>query len=644
MKLFSLVLLFISLFQDVTLANSKIINGTAPEAPHPAKFNTVAIVKEDGSVYCTGSIIGPKLIVTAKHCLVDREIKDINIFFGDSTHEPGITIGATGFEVRHPSDWTMMFPSFDIAWIKFEQELPSGYRPLPILADQQGLSIGMDIYQAGFGNHSPISGRIEAGERLIGMTQLGRYIDNPRFYNILLFEGDDGQGSCHGDSGGPAYVNLDNQWYIIGVTNGFDVVLTPDTMTRTSDPDFPYNVDCSKNQSLYSFIGAHGKWIEETSNEVVWKSDSFQDLDRAPKQEVETLHAWCEARDFGSPSWNLLKILIDKRVDQLPQENGNAFYNDCEAITNYLKSLESIYLNFNTTPVANIDFSTASLLPQLKSISLYEYPIDQVSLNTLSNINLKELKLINIGLKKIDFGNDVSIESLVLDKNPLLSLQGLEKINGLKNLSLSGTRLKNLVELKDIELESLSLVGMNTSILLGLEVVNHKLRSLDLRDTYIPNPEAIKLFADLKELKLTGTSGKVDLSDNKKLEVLYLNEFKNNDVLFPDSLPKLKELMFTNSDVDNIDFLKGSPLLEDLSLTYNRIQNLSIFEENPFPKLSIVNLSVNPILDVSPLSSLSTLSVLRLFRTPLSSDLIPRTEANCPTLEGPQALKRFCSK
>ena len=184
---------------------------------------------------------------------------------------------------------------------------------------------------------------------------------------------------------------------------------------------------------------------------------------------------------------------------------------------------------------------------------------------------------------------------------------------------------------------------MNSSILLGLEFVNKDLETLDLRDTFIPNAEVLKKFKNLKDLSLTGTSGKVDLTKNKNLESLYLNEFQNGDVQLPHELPFLKDLHFTNSDIDNIDFLKYSPHLEEVTLTYNRIQNLGIFKDCPFPKLRSLNLSVNPILDVSPLAALENLTILRLFRTPLHSKIVPKTEENCPTTTGSYTLKRFCS-
>jgi hypothetical protein len=622
---------------------TKIINGEFPQVDHPAHFNTVALVKSDGTVYCSGSIIGPRLILTAKHCLINRPLEDINIFFGKSTEHRGITIPISKYNVRYQKDWTIMFPSFDIAWIKIDQEIPPGFRPLPILTESTKIKPGMNIVQAGYGNSSSHTNEIKAGDKLVGETIFKEYFNSSRFFNILLFHGPEGQGSCHGDSGGPAYALIENQWYIIGVTNGFDVVLTPQTMTRTSDRDFPYKIDCSKNQSLYSFVGSHGKWIEENSQEEVWKSSPFILSDREKSKMHTSLMDWCESRDFGSPSWNLLKILIDKKIDQLPQNKGSDFYNNCSKVVSYLEEIESIYLNKNATPDVTISFNEISLLPSLKEVSIYDYPSELINFSGLNNLNLVELKIINSELKDLSFITDISVENLILDKNPLISTKGLENVKNLNHLSLSGTTIKNISNLENIPLQSLTLVGLNNSILLGLEKVNKELKALDLRDTYIPNTSVLSRFSQLRELKMTGISGKINLISNKDLEFLYLNEFDTNEIVISDSLPLLKRITISNSDIDSIEFLSNSSFLEDINFTFNRIQDLSLFKRVTFPELTSINLSVNPILDVSPLAELKQLEILRLFRTPLGNNLVPKDEANCPTKNGPEVLVKFCS-
>lgn len=623
----------------------KIVNGAPLTSDHPGAFNTVALIKDDHKIFCTGSLVSENIVLTAKHCLVDKELKDVNIFFGESTNHisEGVIVPASEFEVKYPHDWEMVFPSFDVAWVKFDGGIPDGYSALPILSSNDRLISGTEIHQVGFGNHSSRRGEILAGDKLFGKTIFKEYINGPRFFHILLFDGEEGQGSCHGDSGGPAYVKLDNQWFIIGVTNGFDVVLTPDTMVRTSDPDFPYNVDCSKNQSLYSFAGAHGRWIEETSQTTILKSAPFIDIDKSEEELHQSLKEWCESTDFGSPSWNMLKYLLDQRVDEIPQEDGEDFYNNCEKIVSYLEGLDEITINLDETPEVDLNFTQLRLLPSLKALTINSFPLDKIDLTTLTHLNLERLDLIDLGLSEIDLGDTNTIVSLGLDRNPIADLANLKKIKGLQSLSLSGAVIDDVSQLSSIPLKSLSLVGINSPALKGLKEINKSLEVLDIRDTYLDSASALCDLSNLKELKISDQPTPLDLTTNQNLEVVYLNGTSASSIKFADTLGKLKELSFVNSDLEDLSFLATANNIEKLTLTYNKIQNLSVFESNDFPKLKELNLSVNPILNVTPLKNLKGLNFLRLFRTPLATGLVPKTEENCPVIGASPTLGRFCS-
>jgi len=641
----SLLLCLLTCFQ--VQAVKKIISGVAPEQGHPGDFNTVALVKENGKVFCTGSLIGSNLIATAKHCLVDKELGDFNVYFGNDTNKPikKLFREVTAFKVRYPLDWSMMFPSFDVGWVEFEGTLPKGFKSLPILSTSDFLPIGQEIHQVGFGNNSPKRGVIEAGVKLQGITRLQSYINNPRFFHILVFKGDEGQGSCHGDSGGPAYAMIEDQWYIVGVTNGFDIVLTPESMMRTGDPDFPYDVNCSKNHSLYSFLGAHGNWIEQSSGKQVQKSTQFPESDRANVGEYSSLKKWCEATDIGSPNWNLLKVLLDKRVDQIDQSSAADFYNDCHAIAQYLAGIEEIRLDSTTTMEGTLSFESLKLLPRLKSLKISNFSKGTLNLSSISGLTLETLVLRNLEIEALDSLSGNTVESLSLEKNPLNSLNGVDKFINLESLDISNTQVKTLRPLQNIPLKKLFASGMNTAYLLEIDSLNRGLETLDLRNTITPAFEgSLKRFTSLKKLWLTGNIEKIDLSYNINLEFLSVSGFKLNEITFPKTLENLVQLSASNCDLESIDFLASARNLKKASLSFNRINDLSVFEQYPFPKLEDLNLSVNPILDLSPLKGLEVLRVMRVSRTPIQRNLIPKTEQNCPTFNSPEPLAKFCSK
>ncbi len=624
----------------------KIIGGH--EVPHsnehPGTYNTVALVKEDGKIFCSGSLIANNLVVTAKHCLMDKEGQKIRLYLGDDTTEEKEELyrDIVEYKVRHPQDWTMTFPSFDIAWVKFAGELPSRFRPLPILSEADQLEAGTEILQVGYGDHNPSVGQVDAGQKLWGQTRLYRYVNNPRFYHILLFNGEEGQGSCHGDSGGPAYVQVDGKWHIIGVTNGFDVVLTPQTMTRTGDPDFPYNVDCSKNQSLYSFVGAHGQWIEETSGMAIYKDSPFVFSDKEETREVTSLGEWCSLQDIGSPQWNLLKILLDKKVDQMEQEESVSFYEDCDQIVNYLKSLEDISLDSETVMEGHLAFGPLKLLPNLKKLALYNFPKGLLQLETIEGLTLENLTLKNVGLTDLNFLRENSVKALSVEQNPLFDLSGINVLNDLEEITLTGTPIKDIGLLQQFDLKRLYAIGINSPVLFGLEKLVNKLEVLDLRNTLVSSPKIISNMLQLKEISVTGDIGKLDLSKLVNIESIDIRDFKEGQITFPITMPNLKKLSASQNEITDIFFLKRAPFVEDINLTFNNIRNLEVFRQQAFPNLRILNLSGNPLLNVSPLSNLDQLDVLRLFRTPLQSGLIPKTEENCPTTIGPESLKKFC--
>lgn len=646
--------LFLAIFFALVLSQSalakpsltKIIGGhqVPQEEKHPGHFNTVALVKEDGKIFCSGSIVAENLVVTAKHCLMDKKDQKLRLYFGDDTTQAKDDLyrPIVAHDVRHPTDWTMTFPSFDIAWVKFEGELPRPFRPLPILTNPENLRPGARILQVGYGDHNPNVGEVEAGQKLWGETRLLRYINNPRFFHILLFHGEEGQGSCHGDSGGPAYIQIEGQWFIIGVTNGFDVVLTPRTMVRTGDPDFPYNVDCSKNQSLYSFVGAHGRWIEETSGVVIEKRSPFVTADRTESLTPETLGQWCKLQDIGSPQWNLLKILLDKKVDSMPQSEASEFYENCDEIVTYLESLDTISLDHETVMEGTLGFEPLKLLPNLKKLALYNFPRELIQIETIKDLDIDELILKNIGLMDLRKLQKNKVRKLSLEQNPLYGLRGIEILDGVEEVTLSGTPVKDLSPLSSFNLKALYAGGINSPVVFGIDNLAQDLEILDLKNTIVANSKVLSLMKNLKELYVTGDMGAIDLSELTNLEIIEIKDFKQNEIVFPQTLQNLRKLSASQNELVNIFFLERAPNIEDINLTFNNIRNLEVFKPGSHPKLKSLNLSGNPLLNVSPLANLEALELLRLFRTPIQSGLIPKTEENCPTQNGSWALKNFC--
>lgn len=582
-------------------ASNKIVGGVIPGDKHPGKFNTVALIKASTKkVFCTGSLISKTMILTAKHCLVDKKPEDVLVFFGADTAklDQGFIREALALKVRKLKDWQMTFPSFDVAWIQLKEEAPSAYKPLPILSLKEELPIA-PVHLAGHGNSSPTNGKIEAGVKYITTTNLKTYYDNPRFFHILLFEGQEGRGACHGDSGGPAYIKTKKGWAIIGVTNGFDIVLTPKAMSRTNDEDFPYRIDCKKNQILYSFAGAHGAWIERSSKQAVLKTSEFKESSIDDSSQVGSIQEWCARRDFGSPEWNLLKLLLDQKVDSMNQDEAEAFYNNCNEIETYLTSLRKLRIDGEKTMDASYSFAPLHLL-DLDILKIFNSNIDQFSFETDKTIEIKKLSLNKVGLESLKSLNlsKMIIHSLSLDNNPLTSLNGLEELTGLYGLSLYRTMIEDFTPLLKFK----------------------ELEELDLSATLLKSTDLLKAFK-LKKLTIGSPNlEEISLAGQDQLESISINSTK----------------------IFNPDLLQETPNLKEAHLAHLNIKDLSVFSKFDFLKLEKINLTGNPIVNLTSLSNLKGLVNLKLFGTPLAKKQIAKTPENCPIV-GPEVLVKFCS-
>jgi hypothetical protein len=584
-----------------SFASNKIVGGFIPEDSHPAKFNTVALIKASNKkVFCTGSLISKTMILTAKHCLVDKKPEDVLVFFGDDTNklDQGIVRPVSLMKARRPKDWQMTFPSFDVAWIQLTEDAPSDYRPLPILSLKEELPVA-PIHLAGHGNSSPINGKIEAGAKFITTTNLKTYYDNSRFFHILLFEGEEGRGACYGDSGGPAYIKTKNGWAIIGVTNGFDIVLTPKAMRRSNDEDFPYRIDCKKNQILYSFAGAHGAWIESSSKQSVLKTSEFKESSIDETSEVTSILEWCSRRDYGSPEWNFLKLLLDQKVDSMNLDEAEAFYNNCNEVETYLSSLRKLRINGEKTIDASYSLAPLHLL-DLDILKIFNSNIDQYSFESDKKIKIKKLSLYKVNLESLGSLNlsQLTLDSLSLDNNPLTSLKGLEELTGLRALSLYRTKVQDFTPLLNFK----------------------ELEELDISATPLKSTDILKAFK-LRKLSI-GSPNLEDLS------------LKGQD--------KLESITINSTNLFTPELLIETPNLKEANLAYLKIKDLSVFSKFDFLKLEKLNLTGNPVVNLTSLVNLKGLLKLRLFGTPLARKEVIKTPENCPRL-GPEVLIKFCS-
>lgn len=131
----------------IVAAPSRAISGDENKGPRPEIFNAVGKIHIGGLNFCTGTLVRPDLVVTAAHCLSDRETKavfrpeDVSVHFAVYGKRSRLTRIARKL-VTHPkyrfSDPAENNLRTDIAFLLLDQPVPEDVaKPIPIAAGLQ---------------------------------------------------------------------------------------------------------------------------------------------------------------------------------------------------------------------------------------------------------------------------------------------------------------------------------------------------------------------------------------------------------------------------------------------------------------------------------------------------------------------------
>jgi len=160
---------------------------------------------------CTGSLITPKIILSAGHCGVDIPLEIVvslgSAYFGTS---PQTAIAEVGFEnmVVHPdyvpidSGLLGSLPKFDVAVLELAQEAPADLPPIWFRTKRiRDKDIGAEVVSVGFGI-TDASGAGGGTKRSATLT-VDSYDD--QFLMSYSSTNENNANICSGDSGGPQY-------------------------------------------------------------------------------------------------------------------------------------------------------------------------------------------------------------------------------------------------------------------------------------------------------------------------------------------------------------------------------------------------------------------------------------------------------
>jgi secreted trypsin-like serine protease len=205
------------LFDPVFLENMKHlirkrdrVVGGIPTSEYP---DCVAVGSPD-QWCCSGTLVAPNVVVTAGHCHADGCAS--RVLVGDDVDSPNAHVIQVQEAVRHPQ-YTRPLAN-DLTVLVLAEDASAEPRAL---AEEGMLEAAATVRVAGFGYTDVLAG---GGYGIRRMVDVPLASSDPKYGADPAKEFVAGapflqRDSCNGDSGGPAYVEADRRWYLVGATS-----------------------------------------------------------------------------------------------------------------------------------------------------------------------------------------------------------------------------------------------------------------------------------------------------------------------------------------------------------------------------------------------------------------------------------------
>ena len=308
-----------------------------------------------------------------------------------------------------------------------------------------------------------------------------------------------------------------------------------------------------------------------------------------------------------------VRMLGSRLYFQLLNEDGYLDWND-ELGRMWRKDGEELDEDRRNQPTGNtLDLTELSGCVNLQYLNLRDVWVSNVQ--ALENLpRVGTLILDNCGVTDDILpvlGSLASLDSLKLDNNALTTLEGLQALTNLQELSVACNQITSLAPIADLPIGNLNLSGMPIASL--NELSGGKLVSTIFWFDCSPTAGEYSVLAEMKNLVGFTCAGSVledslpqdfsALANMRNLDYLYIANCQVKNLDFASDKPNLKTLELWDCGITS-DMLSGIhdlPALEMLNLSYNRITYVDNLALETMPNLKTLYLNDNYIHDFRPL-------------------------------------------
>jgi hypothetical protein len=164
-----------------------------------------------GYLQCTGTVVEPRKVITAAHCVEGTSPSTLSFMFGPSVNSAQSVVQVTD-AYAHP-DWDSSALANDIGVVILAQDAP--VTPMGVVTAMDDTWEGTNLFFVGYGNTSSSGGSGTKRAVWMPITDV-----EPTIFKY----GGGGRNTCNGDSGGPAfYKDANGTFLVAGITSYGDM-------------------------------------------------------------------------------------------------------------------------------------------------------------------------------------------------------------------------------------------------------------------------------------------------------------------------------------------------------------------------------------------------------------------------------------